>query len=166
MNSWYQNTRNFLHRLGFAVLVPTVVIGGAIAIPHRLDPVIAQTAGQGQGRPLQIKSDIQEYDAKNQIVTARGNVQMVYTARGIQATAAQAQYFSRERQIVLSGNVYILQRGGNSIRGERVTYLIDEGRFIAQPRNNQQVESIYFVNDANNAAPTTNTPPRTPQLRR
>jgi lipopolysaccharide export system protein LptA len=87
---------------------------------------------------------------------------MVYEARGIQATAAQAQYFSKERRIVLSGNVYILQKGGNSIRGETVTYLIDEGRFVATPKSGRQVESIYIVNDSqvNQATtPAPNTPP-------
>ncbi|BAZ03420.1 LptA/OstA family protein [Calothrix sp. NIES-3974] len=163
MKYWYQITRKSLYRLSLGLLVPAVMIG-AIAMEPKSEPVHAQTANQG--RPLQIKSDIQEYDARNQIVTARGNVQMLYAARGIKATAAQAQYFSRERQIVLSGNVYILQAGGNSIRGERVTYLIDQGRFIAQPRQNQQVESIYFVDDANIAPTGNNTPPQTPQLRR
>lgn len=163
MNPLGQVTRNTLYRIILAVLVPTAFIG-AIAIPPRIESANAQTAGQG--KPLQIKSDVQEYDAKNQIVTARGNVQMLYTARGIQATAAQAQYFSRERQIVLSGNVYILQKGGNSIRGERVIYLIDDGRFIAQPRSNQQVESIYFVEDGSVSPSTSNAAPRTPQLRR
>jgi lipopolysaccharide export system protein LptA len=56
-----------------------------------------------------------------------------------------------------------LQRG-NSIRGETVTYLIDEGRFIAQPRNNQQVESIYIL--SNPDAVTQSPAPSTPSLRR
>src|ERR671932_97466 len=59
---------------------------------------------------------------------------------------AQAQIFNRERRIVLSGNVYVLQNG-NSMRGETITYLIDEGRFIALPRSNRQVESTYIVSD-------------------
>jgi lipopolysaccharide export system protein LptA len=121
------------------------VLCGAIAFPQ-LQTATAQTSGGN--RPIQIKSDIQEYDSKNQVATARGNVQMVYASRGIQATAAQAQYFSKERRIILSGNVYILQNGVNSIRGEKVVYLIDEGRFVAVPQNGRQVESIYVVNDS------------------
>ncbi|NEQ38407.1 MAG: OstA family protein [Okeania sp. SIO3I5] len=93
---------------------------------------------------LTVRSDIQEADARTGVVTARGNVQINYPARQIQATAAQAQYFSRERRIVLSGDVFILQEG-NTIRGETVTYLIDEGRFIALPQLQGQVESIYVV---------------------
>jgi lipopolysaccharide export system protein LptA len=92
-------------------------------------PVEAQTT---EGRAMTLRSDVQEANAKTGVVTARGNVQINYPARQVQATAAQAQYFSRERRIVLSGNVYVLQEG-NSMRGETITYLIDEGRFVALP---------------------------------
>ncbi|AFZ03438.1 LptA/OstA family protein [Calothrix sp. PCC 6303] len=146
---------------GLALVLPLAFL--SVLTPIKLQTAVAQTAAQG--RPLQIRSDVQEYDAKTRVVTARGNVQMVYSARGIQATAAQAQYFSNEQQIVLSGNVYILQQGVNSIRGERVTYLIDQGRFIAQPQSGRQVESIYLVNDAPNN-PASTQAPKTPALKR
>jgi lipopolysaccharide export system protein LptA len=45
---------------------------------------------------------------------------------------------------VLSGNVYILQEG-NSMRGEVITYYINEGRFDAVPQPGQQVEAIYLL---------------------
>jgi lipopolysaccharide export system protein LptA len=160
-------TRNTLRRFGLALVLPITVFGALnIDNPLRqnaslthLQSANAQAAQSG----IKINSDIQEYDAKAQVATARGNVQMFYPARGIQATATQAQYFSRERQIILSGNVYILQRGGNSIRGERVVYLIDQGRFVAQPQSGRQVESIYIVDEAQTqAAPA----PRTPALKR
>ncbi|GAC1471529.1 MAG: hypothetical protein NVSMB70_16350 [Chamaesiphon sp.] len=80
--------------------------------------------------------------------TARGNVQIFYPSRQMQATAAQAQYFSRDRRIVLSGNVYVLQKG-NSLWGETITYLIDQGRFVVMPKSNHQVESVYIVSDPN-----------------
>jgi lipopolysaccharide export system protein LptA len=100
--------------------------------------------------------------SKKLTITARGNVQIDYPARQIQATAAQAQFFNRERRIVLSGNVYVLQNG-NSMRGENITYLIDEGRFIALPKANKQVESTYIVSDPE--APTSPvTPPVTPPM--
>lgn len=95
---------------------------------------------------MTVRSDIQEANSRTGVITARGNVQVNYPARKIQATAAQAQYFSRERRLVLSGNVYVLQEG-NSMRAETMTYLVDEGRFIATPQANQQVESIYLVTD-------------------
>jgi lipopolysaccharide export system protein LptA len=146
---------------GLALVLPLAFL--SVLTPIKVQTATAQTAAQG--RPLQIRSDVQEYDAKTKVVTARGNVQMLYSARGIQATAAQAQYFSNEQQIVLSGNVYILQQGVNSIRGERVTYLIDQGRFIAQPQSGRQVESIYLVNDASNNQSSTQAP-KTPALKR
>ncbi|HEY9806228.1 MAG TPA: hypothetical protein V6D04_06640, partial [Candidatus Obscuribacterales bacterium] len=59
----------------------------------------------------------------------------------------------RERRIVLSGNVYVLQQG-NSLRGENITYLIDEGRFVALPQTSKQVESIYIVADPAATPPT------------
>jgi len=161
---WYQLPQLHIHRFGLALMLPAALVG-TIAFPIQLQSATAQTSGQ-QGRPLQIKSDIQEYDAKTQVVTARGNVQMFYPARQIQATAAQAQYFSKERRIDFSGNVYILQQGANSIRADKVTYLIDEGRFVALPQNNRQVESIYLVNDANVNAPSAAPAPKTPPFKR
>lgn len=111
-----------------------------------LSPAEAQTLQPGQ--PLRLESDIQEANSITGVVTARGNVRINYPARQIQATAVQAQYYSRERRIVLSGDVYVLQEG-NSLRGETITYLIDEGRFVALPDQNEQVESIYLVPDPN-----------------
>jgi lipopolysaccharide export system protein LptA len=142
-----------------------MAIFGAIAIPNRLQMATAQTSGGGGG-PLTIRSDVQEYDAKTQVGIARGRVQMDYPERGIKATAAQAQFFNRERRIVLSGNVFIYQQGGNSIQGETVTYLIDEGRFIAQPRDQStQVQSVYIVRDTQ-IAPAPGKAPATPSSRR
>jgi lipopolysaccharide export system protein LptA len=131
-------------------------IGGAIA----LSPTPPVTAQVDDGRAITVRSDIQEADQTTGVVTARGNVRIDYPARQMQATAAQAQYFSRERRIVLTGNVYVLQEG-NSIRGERVVYLIDEGRFVATPPDDRQVESIYIISDPD-APPTTPAPQQGP----
>ncbi|MEO1004730.1 MAG: LptA/OstA family protein [Cyanobacteria bacterium J06638_38] len=95
---------------------------------------------------ITLKSDIQESNAKTGIITARGNVRIDYPARQIQATAAQAQYYSRERRLILTGNVYVIQEG-NSMRAEEMTYLIDEGRFIATPQTDRQVESTYIITE-------------------
>lgn len=100
-------------------------------------------------QPLTVRSDIQEANSETGVVTARGNVYINYPARDIQATSAQAQYFSKERRLVLTGNVYVLQEG-NTMRAETMTYLIDEGRFIATPETQQQVESIYLVDEEEN----------------
>ncbi|MDF5707975.1 MAG: LptA/OstA family protein [Nostoc sp. S4] len=152
-----------MRRVGLALMLPAALLG-TFAFPNQLQTATAQTSKQN--RPLTIRADVQEYDAKTQVITARGNVQMSYPARQLQATAAQAQYFSKERRIDFSGNVYILQQGGNSIRAERVTYLIDEGRFVALPQPNTQVESIYMVQESDNNPQTTTPAPKTPQFKR
>jgi lipopolysaccharide export system protein LptA len=156
-----------MRHLGLALLLPTALLG-AIFINNPLSTkqqtATAQTATAN--RPLTIRSDVQEYDSKTQVITARGNVQMLYPARQLQATAAQAQYFSKERRIDFSGNVYILQQGGNSIRAEKVTYLIDEGRFVALPQSNRQVESIYMVQESDDGGQSNTPAPQTPTFRR
>lgn len=101
---------------------------------------------QSANTALTIRADLQEANSKTGVVTARGNVQMNYPARQIVATSAQAQYFSQERRIILSGNVVVTQLG-NSIRAETITYLLDEGKFEAVPQSNRQVESTYVVPD-------------------
>ncbi|MEO0377165.1 MAG: LptA/OstA family protein [Cyanobacteria bacterium P01_A01_bin.17] len=106
----------------------------------------ALNSAQGQSRSLTLRADIQQANAKTGVVTASGNVQLSYPARQIQATSAQAQYYSRERRIVLSGNVYVLQ-AGNSLRAETITYLIDEGRFVAINDPETQVEAVIVVED-------------------
>lgn len=159
----YHLLKSQMHRLGLAVMLPVALLG-TTTLTNQLPIATAQSSGGN--RPLTIRSDVQEYDAKAQVITARGNVQMLYPARQIQATAAQAQYFSKERRIDFSGNVYILQQGNNSIRAERVTYLIDEGRFIALPQSNRQVESVYMVDDGDMSGQTAKPAPRTPPLKR
>lgn len=101
---------------------------------------------QGQVRSLTLRADIQQANAKTGVVTASGNVQLSYPSRQIQATSSQAQYYSRERRIVLSGNVYVLQ-AGNSLRAETITYLIDEGRFVAVNDPDTQVEAVIVIED-------------------
>ncbi len=108
--------------------------------PYYLSAQPANTA-------LTIRADVQEANANTGIVTARGNVRIDYPARQIVATAAQAQYFANEQKIVLSGNVVITQQGVNSIRAETVTYLVNDGQFIALPPKEQQVESVYVIPD-------------------
>jgi lipopolysaccharide export system protein LptA len=88
-----------------------------------------------------IESDQQQADNATGIVTATGNVRIVYPDRRVVATARQAQYFTRESRIVLSGDVDVVQEGGNRIRAERVVYLVETERALAQPEEGQQVFS-------------------------
>ena len=88
-----------------------------------------------------IESDLQRADQLTGVVTATGNVRIVYPDERVVATARQAQYFSKENRVVLSGDVDIVQEGGNLIRAERVVYLVDGERLIAIPPEGQQVFS-------------------------
>ncbi|MGA0198502.1 MAG: LptA/OstA family protein [Prochlorotrichaceae cyanobacterium] len=116
----------------------------------------SQTTPAESDRAVTLLADVQEANAQTGILTATGNVQIFYPRKGITATAMQAQYFSRERRMILTGNVLVTQTGGNSIRGERVTYLLDEERFIVSPKANEQVQSIYVIpeNETESTAPT------------
>lgn len=142
-------TQTWMAGLAIALTLPAATFHAATAQTAAPPPA---------GQPLRLEADTTEANAVTGVITARGNVRITYPARQIQATAVQAQYFSRERSIVLSGNVYVLQEG-NSLRGEVVTYLVDEGRFLAVPDRGQQVEAIYIVPDPN---PTTGSNPAAP----
>ncbi|WOD39054.1 LptA/OstA family protein [Nodosilinea sp. E11] len=116
-----------------------VALNGGSLAPLGSAPAQAQDGGS-----ITLRSDIQEANAATGIITARGNVQIDYPSRSIQATSAQADYFSNEQRIVLSGNVVVTQEG-NTLRAEVVTYLIEEDRFVATPRPNAQVEAVYTL---------------------
>jgi len=118
-----------------------------------LAPRSASAQTPAASTPLTLRANSTEANAKTGVVVAKGNVQINYPARQIQATSAQAIYYSNERRIVLSGDVYVLQQG-NSLRGETITYLVDEGRFVALPQPNKQVEAVYLIQ-----TPTTPTTP-------
>ena len=133
-------------------------------LPHSLSQAGAQSAGGA----IQLKASRVEANSNTGVVTAVGNVRIDYPSRQIFATAAQAQYYSQEQRIVLSGNVDVIQEG-NSLKAETVTYLIEEGRFVATPGTQRQVEAVYLLPDdsgldtgggvANDSAPVTPPPP-------
>ena len=108
-----------------------------------LDGVQAQqTADAGV---ITIESDLQAADKSTGVITASGNVRLVHAGRGLVATSRQAQYFTQEDRIVLSGDVDVIQADGNQLRADRFTYLVDEGRAIATPVPGQQVFSQWSL---------------------
>lgn len=117
----------------------SVALDGGARAPLGTAPAQAQDGGT-----ITLRSDIQEANAATGIITARGNVQIDYPSRQIQATSAQADFFSNEQRIVLSGSVVVTQEG-NTLRAEVVTYLIEEDRFVATPRPSEQVEAVYTL---------------------
>jgi lipopolysaccharide export system protein LptA len=100
-----------------------------------------------------IESDVQRADNLTGVITASGNVRIVYPDRRLVATARQAQYFSREGRIVLSGDVDVIQAEGPSLRADRITYLVEQQRLVAEPTAGQQVLSRFPI------APLTVDPP-------
>jgi lipopolysaccharide export system protein LptA len=113
----------------------------SIAWPILPSPVQAQ---QPNPQGLSIQADTQEANSQTEVVTARGNVRLNYPSRKVQAQANLAQYFIKQKRILLTGNVLIVQ-AGSTLEGESVIYLIDEGKFIANPKAKQQVRSNYVV---------------------
>ncbi len=90
-----------------------------------------------------IESDLQKADNSTGIVTATGNVRIVYPDQRVVATARQAQYFSREGRVILSGDVDVVQESGHRIRAERLVYLVERERIVAEPVDGQQVITHY-----------------------
>lgn len=113
----------FLHirAIRLSILLPTtlsvLVLGLAIGAG-----VNAQTS---QEQNFTITSDTQEQDNVTGDVIARGNVSIAYPAAQIQGTAKEARYIPAKRQLVLTGDVQLVQTG-ESLQGETVTCLIEE----------------------------------------
>ncbi len=94
---------------------------------------------------ITIESDSQTADNVTGVVTAIGNVRIVYPSRGMVATSRQAQYFSRESRLVLSGDVDVVQEDGSTLRAERVTYNLEDERAVAVPSSGGQVRSTMVL---------------------
>ncbi len=125
----------------FWLLILPSIIFGSITVPTQTNLVQAQQPGS---KGLLIQATTQEADSKSGVITARGNVRLNYASRKVQARANLAQYYTKQQRIVLTGNVLIIQ-DGNKLEGESVTYLIQEGKFIANPKVKQQVRSNYLL---------------------
>ena len=128
-----------------AFTLPVILSG---LLPAPLSKAEAQSGGA-----IQLKASRVEANSNTGVVTAIGNVRIDYPTRQIYATSAQAQYYSNEQRIVLSGNVNVDQEG-NTLRAETVTYLIEEGRFVATPGAQEQVEAVYILPEAPDPEPT------------
>ncbi len=102
------------------------------------------TAPRPSGQ-VTIDSDLQQADQSTGIITATGNVRIIYPDQRVVATARQAQYFTKEDRVVLSGDVDVIQEGGNHLRAERVVYLIKADRVMAEPAPGQQVFSKMVI---------------------
>ena len=129
--------RLVLLRLTALPILLSAILPPALAAPA----VVTPTSGL-----VTIESDLQKADNSTGVVTATGNVRIVYPDQRVVATARQAQYFSREGRVVLSGDVDVIQDSGHSIRSERLVYLVERERIVAQPAPGQQVITFYRMN--------------------
>jgi lipopolysaccharide export system protein LptA len=131
------SVRSVLLRLTALPLFLSAILPPALAAPA----VVTPTSGL-----VTIESDLQKADNSTGVVTATGNVRIVYPDQRVVATARQAQYFSREGRMVLSGDVDVIQDSGHSIRAERLVYLVASERIVADPAPGQQVITHYRMN--------------------
>jgi lipopolysaccharide export system protein LptA len=144
---WPQGAVRFALIGALSCALPLILQG-----PSFLSNAQAQSGAQSGGA-IQMKASRVEANSNTGVVTAIGNVRIDYPSRQIYATSAQAQYYSREQRIVLSGNVDVLQEG-NTLHAETVTYLIEEGRFVATPGADEQVEAVYILPESPAAEPS------------
>lgn len=131
--------------------------------------VVPQPAPQRVSTPtsglVTIESDLQRADNKTGVITATGNVRIVYPDQKVVATARQAQYFSQEGRVILSGDVDIVQTDGHAMRAERVIYDVNTERLLAQPPTGKQVFSKVRIPAASGEKAAT-TIPASPQPKR
>lgn len=145
LNSSRAAARVVLSCLGLLVGLVTAV--QAQGTPAPLGP--SPTPGQ-----VTIESDLQRADNRTGVITATGNVRIVYPEQKVVATARQAQYFSKEGRVVLSGDVDVVQTDGHSLRAERVTYDLNSQRLVAEPPSHEQVFSKVRLPPRKNAPVT------------
>ena len=122
---------------GFCLALPLLAIFWPL--------VSAQAQQMADAGVITIESDLQSADNVTGVITASGNVRLVHAGRGLVATSRQAQYFTEEDRIVLSGDVDVIQADGNQLSADRFTYLLEEGRAIASPVPGQQVFSQWSL---------------------
>ena len=137
-----RHTRLALALLGAAALA---LAGPAAAQQPQAPSESTATPARINTGLVTIESDLQRADQVTGVVTATGNVRIVYPDQRLVATARQAQYFSKEGRVVLSGDVDIVQEGGNLMRAEQVVYLVNAERMTAMPPAGQQVYSRMTI---------------------
>ena len=133
-------------------LAPVAAQAQLVPVSEQLSPagetptLLSEPAVEAEPSGLvTVESDLQQADNVTGVVTATGNVKISYPPKQVQAWARQAQYFTKEERIVLTGDVDVIQEGGNRLKAERITYLVLEDRMIADPAPGDQVLSNYRI---------------------
>jgi lipopolysaccharide export system protein LptA len=144
-----------LPRLSVAQATPAQAAPASAPAPA---PAPAAKAPLPDDGMVTIESDSQQADNATGVVTARGNVRITYPGRGMVATARQAQYYSREGRLVLSGDVDVIDGEGQRIRAERIIYRLDSERVVAEPQAGRQVTSRLKLRQQASQAPAPRVP--------
>ncbi len=131
------------------LVAPARLVPSATASPGPSNAAVIRDDGM-----VSIESDRQQADNRTGIVTAIGNVRITYPQKGMVATSRQAQYFSKEGRLVLSGDVDVVDRDGQRIRAERLVYSLDSERVVAEPSTGRQVFSRLRLQSREGAAPS------------
>lgn len=139
--SAFAQTRQNLERPSVPIVQPGKVQAPSKSPGQQSPRAITPTTGL-----VTIESDLQKADNGTGVVTAIGNVRIVYPDQRVVATARQAQYFAREGRVVLSGDVDVVQEDGHSVKAERLVFLVNRERLIAEPASGSQVVSRYRLN--------------------
>ena len=121
--------------------------GDSIAVPagEQLTDSAETESPKAPSGLVTVVSDLQQADNVTGVVTATGNVKITYPPKQVEAWARQAQYFTKEERIVLTGDVDVVQEGGNRLKADRVIYLVLEDRMIADPAFGDQVMSKFQI---------------------
>lgn len=138
--------------LGLAAAFNSAALAQTLSEPPAQRPAGSKPARIATGL-VTIESDQQQADQLTGVITATGNVRIVYPDERVVATARQAQYFSQEGRVVLSGDVDIVQEGGNLMRAEQVVYLVNSERMQAIPAQGQQVFSRVVIPPSSSQSP-------------
>jgi lipopolysaccharide export system protein LptA len=156
--AWRLNSPRAATRIALSGL--GLLLGLVTAVQAQVTPASpgpSPTPGQ-----VTIESDLQRADNRTGVITATGNVRIVYPEQRVVATARQAQYFSKEGRVVLTGDVDVVQTDGHSLRAERVTYDLNSQRLVAEPPSHEQVFSKVRLPPSKNS-PVTGYQPNTSQ---
>ncbi len=127
--------------IGFVYIVLLIVQSNAFA-QNKTSLVISKEKGG-----FIVKSDIQKNDTHTGIFTGIGNVHFLYRDRGISGTSSQIQYFNNERIIVLTGNVDILRNNDSFLRADRIVFMINEDKFVADSAPGSQVLGNFIFKE-------------------
>lgn len=132
----------FTNRPLFRMIKPKIgedtVTGDRINVYINDDRYAAQGSVQSHittvaADPFYIRSDIQEFDHKNQVVSASGNVHVDYKGSTASSTLANVRMRDngRAERVIFSGGAHI-HKETSDINGEKITIMVDSGNLIAE----------------------------------